>query len=81
MITSERKTYKGNESIHIYGNHGAKLMVESDEFGRMTYAFVSAPGCGTWTIGCVHHLTLGALRRRFAWLNAGKHLAITRRAA
>lgn len=74
MFTSERKIYKGNESIHIYGDHGAKLMVERDEYGRLTYAFASAPGAGTWTIGCVHHQTLRQLMRRFKWLHVGKHL-------
>lgn len=78
---SERKWYKGNESIHIYGNHGAKLMIERDEYGRLTYAFASAPYAGMWTIGCVHHLTLRDIMRRFMWLNAGKHIPRTRRAA
>lgn len=69
MITSERKMYKGNESIHIYGNGGVKLMVESDKYGHITYAFVSAPRFGTWAKGCVGYPTLGSLRRLFSKLN------------
>lgn len=79
MFTSERKVYKGNESIHIYGNHGAKLMVERDECGRLTYAFASAPGAGTWVIGCVHHLTLRQIMKRFKWLHKGGHLSLVKK--
>lgn len=68
-ISSERKMYKGRESIHVYGNGGVKLMVEGNGRGGVSYAFVSAPGYGTWGLGCVGRPTLGSLRSLFAKLN------------